>query len=88
MNNILPSDIQLHEKYDLKGSSVNRKAGPEELAKTHPTYKDTDFIERHPNGIELDEAQYDNVVNSIKRDCMVNRISNPINITQTRNLHT
>lgn len=75
MNNILPSDIPIHEKYDLKGSLYKRKASPKELAKSHPTYKDKDFLERHPNGIQIDERHYDNIISSIKRDCMVIVIS-------------
>ena len=67
MNNLLPSTIEYHEKYDLKvnvtnihtamtpltqGSSYKRFASPEECSKAHPTYKDVDFIHRHP------EVQY------------------------------
>ena len=47
MNNLLPSGIQYHEKYDLKGSTYKRKSNPRELKKKSPTYKDLDFMERH-----------------------------------------
>ena len=47
MNNLLPSSVQYHEKYDLKGSSYKRKAGPNEVTKKSPTFKDLDFVERH-----------------------------------------
>ena len=47
MNNLLPSSIRLHEKYDLKGSTYKRKASPNELLKKSPTFKDLDFGERH-----------------------------------------
>ncbi|VEL33873.1 unnamed protein product [Protopolystoma xenopodis] len=43
MNNLLPSSIKMHEKYDLKGSSHKRKANMRELAKSSPTLKDLDF---------------------------------------------
>nr|XP_046917500.1 probable phosphatidylinositol 4-phosphate 5-kinase MSS4 [Dermatophagoides farinae] len=49
MNNILPSNITIHQKYDLKGSTYKRKANGEELKKTSPTYKDLDFIEYYYN---------------------------------------
>ena len=47
MNNLLPSNIKYHEKYDLKGSTYKRKASPHELTKTCPTFKDLDYRERH-----------------------------------------
>ena len=71
MNNILPSDVPIHEKYDLKGSSYKRKASKEERAKSHPTFKDLDFLEEHPNGLILDEKNYDNIIASLKRDCLI-----------------
>jgi hypothetical protein len=69
MNNILPSDVQIHEKFDLKGSLYKRKASKQERMKTHPTFKDLDFLEMHPDGIMLDDKHYENIINSIKRDC-------------------
>lgn len=71
MNNILPSDVPIHEKYDLKGSMYKRKASRQERAKSHPTYKDLDFLEQHPDGLQLEERHYDNIISSIRRDCMV-----------------
>ena len=71
MNNILPSDIPIHEKYDLKGSLYKRKASKTELAKKCPTYKDLDFLEEHKDGLVLDEKHYENVISSLKRDCLI-----------------
>jgi 1-phosphatidylinositol-4-phosphate 5-kinase len=71
MNNILPSDVPVHEKYDLKGSLYKRKASRTERAKAHPTFKDLDFLEQHPDGLQLEEKDYDNIISSIRRDCMV-----------------
>ena len=31
-----------------QGSTYKRYASPEECAKAHPTYKDVDFVNRHP----------------------------------------
>lgn len=71
MNNILPSSIKIHEKYDLKGSLYKRKASRQERSKTTPTYKDLDFLEEHPDGIILEDRYYDNIVGSLRRDCLV-----------------
>jgi hypothetical protein len=71
MNNILPSDVPIHEKFDLKGSLYKRKASRAERAKARPTFKDLDFLEEHPEGIMLDEKHYENIISSIKRDCLV-----------------
>lgn len=63
MNNILPSDLTFHEKYDLKGSSYKRKASKNERLKLSSTLKDLDFLEEHPNGIRiLDEKNYDYLI--------------------------
>uniref|UniRef100_A0A0X3P8L1 Phosphatidylinositol 4-phosphate 5-kinase type-1 alpha n=1 Tax=Schistocephalus solidus TaxID=70667 RepID=A0A0X3P8L1_SCHSO len=71
MNNLLPSSIKMHEKYDLKGSSYKRKASERELAKSSPTLKDLDFKERHPEGILLEADTYDALMKTIERDCRV-----------------
>ncbi|XP_055307662.1 phosphatidylinositol 4-phosphate 5-kinase type-1 alpha-like, partial [Sitodiplosis mosellana] len=71
MNNLLPSSVEIHQKYDLKGSIIKRKLNAEERAKSSPTYKDLDFIEQHPNGIFLESDTYDALVNAIHRDCRV-----------------
>ncbi|KAM8711301.1 hypothetical protein ACLKA7_000441 [Drosophila subpalustris] len=71
MNNLLPSDIKMHEKFDLKGSTFRRKASKAERQKASPTFKDLDFAEKHPNGIFLEADTYTALMNTIKRDCMV-----------------
>ena len=48
MNNLLPSDIKYHEKYDLKGSMYKRQASLKERTKNSPTLKDLDFLKEHP----------------------------------------
>lgn len=71
MNNLLPSDIKMHAKYDLKGSTFRRKASKAERQKASPTYKDLDFMEHHPNGIFLETDKYNALMKTIQRDCMV-----------------
>ena len=39
MKNLLPSGLELHHKFDLKGSTYGRKASKKEREKAHPTFK-------------------------------------------------
>lgn len=71
MNNLLPSYVKMHEKYDLKGSTYKRKASKSERTKPSPTYKDLDFMEIHPNGILLEADTYNALIRTIQRDCRV-----------------
>ncbi|XP_044596207.1 phosphatidylinositol 4-phosphate 5-kinase type-1 alpha isoform X10 [Cotesia glomerata] len=71
MNNLLPSAVKLHQKYDLKGSTYKRKASRSERSKKSPTYKDLDFMEHHPEGIFLEADTYNALVKTIQRDCRV-----------------
>lgn len=71
MNNLLPSYVKMHLKYDLKGSTFKRKASKSERAKKSPTFKDLDFMEHHPNGIFLEAETYSALVKTIQRDCTV-----------------
>jgi 1-phosphatidylinositol-4-phosphate 5-kinase len=71
MNNVLPSSVHLHEKYDLKGSTYKRKASRHEKLKEKPTLKDLDFMEAHPNGLTLNADTYQALIRTIDRDCRV-----------------
>ncbi|UYV78957.1 PIP5K1B [Cordylochernes scorpioides] len=71
MNNLLPSSIPLHQKYDLKGSTYKRKANKYERNKRSPTFKDLDFIEHHSEGILLEAETYNALIKTIQRDCRV-----------------
>ena len=71
MNNLLPSGLKMHHKFDLKGSTYKRKASKRERAKTSPTFKDLDFMEMYPDGIYLSDSIYQSLENSIQRDCRV-----------------
>lgn len=71
MNNLLPSSIKLHQKYDLKGSTYKRKASKLERNKKSPTFKDLDFMEQHPEGLLLEADTYNALVKTIQRDCRV-----------------
>ncbi|KAG7161774.1 Phosphatidylinositol 4-phosphate 5-kinase type-1 gamma-like, partial [Homarus americanus] len=71
MNNLLPSSIKMHQRYDLKGSTYKRKASKYERSKDSPTFKDLDFMEHHPDGILLEAETYKALINTIARDCRV-----------------
>ncbi|XP_052753948.1 phosphatidylinositol 4-phosphate 5-kinase type-1 gamma-like isoform X7 [Galleria mellonella] len=71
MNNILPSSVKLHQKYDLKGSTYKRKANKSERQKSSPTYKDLDFMDHHPEGIFLEADTYTALTKTMQRDCRV-----------------
>ncbi|XP_071522955.1 phosphatidylinositol 5-phosphate 4-kinase type-2 alpha isoform X2 [Panulirus ornatus] len=44
MRNVFSTYLQIHKKYDLKGSTVDREASIKELEKDLPTLKDNDFM--------------------------------------------
>ncbi|XP_068622344.1 phosphatidylinositol 4-phosphate 5-kinase type-1 alpha isoform X6 [Battus philenor] len=71
MNNLLPSSVKLHQKYDLKGSTYKRKASKTERQKNSPTYKDLDFMEHHTEGIFLEADTYNALIKTMQRDCRV-----------------
>ncbi|ETN85755.1 hypothetical protein NECAME_06269 [Necator americanus] len=72
MNNLLPQNVTMHEKYDLKGSTYKRLASKAERAKASPTLKDLDFLENHRNeGLSMDPISYDSLIRTISRDCLV-----------------
>ena len=74
MNNLLPSSIRMHEKYDLKGSTYKRKASKSERAKKSPTLKDLDFVNNHPEGIYLEADTYNALIKTMERDCRVSQV--------------
>nr|XP_054751980.1 phosphatidylinositol 4-phosphate 5-kinase type-1 alpha-like isoform X2 [Lytechinus pictus] len=71
MNNLLPSTLKMHQKFDLKGSTYKRKASKGEKQKKSPTLKDLDFMEEHPDGLHLDALTYNALLKTIQRDCRV-----------------
>lgn len=58
MNNLIPTSVPIHLKYDLKGSSLGRHANERELAKSCPVLKDNDWRRKMPEGIYLDHDIY------------------------------
>jgi len=71
MNNLLPSSVRMHQKYDLKGSTYKRKASKTEREKAYPTFKDLDFVEHHPEGLLLEADTCVALMKTLQRDCRV-----------------
>ncbi|XP_036070038.1 phosphatidylinositol 4-phosphate 5-kinase type-1 alpha isoform X1 [Oryzias melastigma] len=71
MNNLLPSAVHMHSKYDLKGSTYKRRASAKEREKAIPTFKDLDFMQDMQEGLLLDGDKYIALCKTIHRDCLL-----------------
>jgi hypothetical protein len=67
-SNFIPTNLAIHEKYDLKGSSYKRDANATEKMKSSATFKDNDFREIHPNGLKLPKSVYYHLKEVLTRD--------------------
>lgn len=71
MNNLLPSSVRMHLKYDLKGSTYKRRASAKERDKAVPTYKDLDFMQDMHEGLLMEGDKHSAVCKTIHRDCLL-----------------
>ncbi|CAI6368266.1 unnamed protein product [Macrosiphum euphorbiae] len=72
MKNLLPSDIKIHQKFDLKGATIGRKASDNERKKKSPTFQDLDFnYEFHHKGIFLKPDTRLAFLKTIEKDCEI-----------------
>ncbi|XP_051984861.1 phosphatidylinositol 4-phosphate 5-kinase type-1 gamma-like isoform X2 [Xyrauchen texanus] len=71
MNNVLPRLFRMHLKFDLKGSTCKRRASKKEREKSKPTFKDLDFMQDVPDGLQLDVDTHNALVKTLQRDCLV-----------------
>jgi 1-phosphatidylinositol-4-phosphate 5-kinase len=67
-SNIIPTNIEIHEKYDLKGSSYKRDANFTERIKSSATFKDNDFREINPQGLKIPRNIYSHLREVLTRD--------------------
>lgn len=67
-SNFIPPNLEIHEKYDLKGSSYGRDANAKEKMKASATFKDNDFREIHPQGFKLPKSVYFHLREVLTRD--------------------
>ena len=67
-SNFIPPKLEIHEKYDLKGSSYGRDANAPEKMKSSATFKDNDFREIHPQGLTLPRSVYHHLKEVLTRD--------------------
>ena len=74
MNNLVPTNVKIYEKYDLKGSIYKRKASEEERKHDLPTLKDNDFKCLHSHGLILEPFFYDQLIQTIEDDVRVSDI--------------
>ena len=56
--NFIPINLEIHEKYDLKGSSYRRDADINERLKSSTTFKDNDFRDLHAAGFKVSSQIY------------------------------
>ncbi|XP_026480880.1 phosphatidylinositol 5-phosphate 4-kinase type-2 alpha-like [Ctenocephalides felis] len=67
MRNVFSSHLNIHRKFDLKGSTVDRDASDKELGKHLPTLKDNDFIKQAVK-ITIGENAKEQLVKSLNAD--------------------
>jgi len=72
MNNLLPRKIQMHLKFDLKGSTYKRKASKTERTKKVPTLKDLDLLSDYPGGLlQVSSDIHEVLIKTLESDCLV-----------------
>lgn len=67
MRNVFSNHLQIHRKFDLKGSTVDREASDKEKEKDLPTLKDNDFVKEGKKICIGDEAK-DKLMDTLTAD--------------------
>jgi len=68
MSNVFQTRKKIHERFDLKGSTLGRAASEDEKKKDTVTYKDLDFRERNMR-IQIGPQRKGALLDQLKRDC-------------------
>ncbi|CAL1528144.1 unnamed protein product, partial [Lymnaea stagnalis] len=63
MNNLLPTNIYIDTRYDLKGTTNRRRS--------NRVCKDRDFAERYPQGLKLDQQYAEDLLTLLNNDSTV-----------------
>uniref|UniRef100_A0A8C7SZP6 Phosphatidylinositol 5-phosphate 4-kinase type-2 gamma n=1 Tax=Oncorhynchus mykiss TaxID=8022 RepID=A0A8C7SZP6_ONCMY len=67
MRNMFSHRLNVHRKYDLKGSLVSREASLKEKEKELPTYKDVDF-RNNMQKVYVSEEEKERIMDKLNRD--------------------
>merc|ERR1719234_562636 len=87
MKNLFPSGVKMHLKFDLKGSTHGRRASAKERAKKSPTFKDLDFLDKVPEGFQIDPETYTTLMSTIERDCSLLESNNNMDYSLCLGVH-
>merc|ERR1719234_364420 len=87
MKNLFPSGVKMHLKFDLKGSTHGRKASAKERAKKSPTFKDLDFLDKVPEGFQIDPETYTTLMSTIEKDCSLLESNNNMDYSLLVGVH-
>jgi len=69
MNNVFATNMPIHRRFDLKGSTMGRSASPSDKAKGHRCIlKDLDFLELNDH-VHLNPARKKAFLDQIRSDC-------------------
>lgn len=68
MNNVFDTNLQIHERYDLKGSTDGRTASEKERQRETPVFKDLDFLNAKRR-IKVGPEMKKKIMEQLKSDC-------------------
>ncbi|KAJ3224419.1 Phosphatidylinositol-4-phosphate 5-kinase [Chytriomyces hyalinus] len=72
MGNLFPANKDIHETYDLKGSTVGRRVKPEAI-KPHSTLKDLNFLEANRH-LSIGSRKKEVFLDQLERDVLVSQL--------------
>ncbi|KAJ3230305.1 Phosphatidylinositol-4-phosphate 5-kinase [Chytriomyces hyalinus] len=85
MGNLFPANKDIHETYDLKGSTVGRRVKPENI-KPHSTLKDLNFLESNRH-LSIGNPKKDIFLDQLERDVLFLQISNVMDYSLLVGVH-
>ncbi|KAJ3244873.1 Phosphatidylinositol-4-phosphate 5-kinase [Chytriomyces hyalinus] len=85
MGNLFPANKDIHETYDLKGSTVGRRVKPEDI-KPHSTLKDLNFLEANRH-LSIGSRKKEVFLDQLERDVLFLQISNVMDYSLLVGVH-